>query len=70
MPHPRRASGSRILAAVALAAGAVAAGAALGFSTARFTMNRREGGAEETTFITVRPAEGGGVTIAFAMPLH
>ena len=48
----------------------VAAGAALGFSTARFTMNRRESGAEQTTFITVRPAEGGGVTIAFAMPLH
>jgi membrane-associated phospholipid phosphatase len=47
----------------------VAAGAALGFSTARFTLNRREGSAE-TTSVTVRPAEGGGVMLAFAMPLR
>jgi len=47
----------------------VAAGAALGFATARFTLNRREGSAERTSF-TVRPAEGGGLMLAFAMPLR
>jgi membrane-associated phospholipid phosphatase len=47
----------------------VAAGAALGFSTARFTLNRREGSVERTS-VTVRPAEGGGLMLAFAMPLR
>jgi membrane-associated phospholipid phosphatase len=47
----------------------VAAGAALGVATARFTMNRREDSAGRTS-VTVRPAEGGGVMLAFAMPLH
>lgn len=48
----------------------VAAGAALGLATARFTINRREGGAGKVTPVTVRPVEGGGVMLAFAMPLH
>jgi hypothetical protein len=48
----------------------VLAGAALGLSTARFTLNRREGSASEGTSVTVRPAEGGGVMLAFTMPLH
>jgi len=48
----------------------VAAGAALGLSTARFTMNRREGSAGPSASVTVRPAEGGGVMLAFSVPLH
>ena len=48
----------------------VAAGAALGFSTARFTMHRREGGAEDTTSFNVTPTAGGGLMLAFTMPLH
>jgi len=47
----------------------VAAGAALGLATARFTMNRREDSADRTS-VTVRPAEGGGVMLAFSMPLR
>jgi hypothetical protein len=47
----------------------VVAGAALGLSTARFTMKRREGSAERTS-VTVMPAAGGGVLLTFAMPLH
>ena len=49
----------------------VVAGAALGFTTARFTMNRREaGGALENVTLSVRPTDGGGLMLAFAMPLH
>ncbi len=47
----------------------VAAGAALGLSTARFAMNRRDGSTEGAA-VTVRPAGGGGVMLAFAMPLQ
>ena len=47
----------------------VVAGAALGFSTARFTMNRREGSAERVSAL-VMPVEGGGLMVTFAMPLH
>ncbi len=49
----------------------VVAGAALGFTTARFTMNRREaGGALENVTLSVKPTDGGGLMLAFAMPLH
>lgn len=49
----------------------VVAGAALGLSTARFTLHRRDGNArEEGTSVSVRPTEDGGVMLAFAMPLH
>jgi PAP2 superfamily len=48
----------------------VVAGAALGLSTARFTLHRRDGNAESGTSVSVRPTEGGGVMLAFAMPLH
>lgn len=47
----------------------VLAGAALGLTTARFTMNRREGKESQTT-VMVQPAEGGGLMLAFAMPLR
>lgn len=47
----------------------VLAGAALGLATARFTMGRRQGN-ESTTAVMVRPAEGGGLMLGFAMPLH
>lgn len=46
----------------------VFAGAALGYSTARFTLNRRDSGTERMS-ITVRPAQDGGVMLAFALPL-
>jgi hypothetical protein len=48
----------------------VVAGAALGLSTARFTLHRRDGDAEETASVSVSPTEGGGVMLVFAMPLH
>ena len=48
----------------------VAAGAALGFTTARFTMHRREGGTEDATSFNVTPTAGGGLMLAFTMPLH
>ena len=47
----------------------VAAGAALGLSTARFVMNRREATADKTTF-AIAPGEHGGVMFTFQMPLH
>lgn len=47
----------------------VLAGAALGLTTARFTMNRRTG-RESQASIMVQPAEGGGLMLAFAMPLR
>ena len=47
----------------------ILAGAALGLTTARFTMNRRDDGAEHAT-ISVQPAEGGGLMLTFAMPLR
>jgi membrane-associated phospholipid phosphatase len=47
----------------------VAAGAALGLSTARFVMNRREASADKTTF-AIAPGEQGGVMFTFQMPLH
>jgi len=47
----------------------VVAGAALGLSTAQFTMNRREAG-ERRLSTTVLPVEGGGVMLAFTMPLR
>jgi uncharacterized protein affecting Mg2+/Co2+ transport len=47
----------------------VLAGAALGLTTARFTMNRREGKASQTA-VMVQPAEGGGLMLAFSMPLR
>jgi membrane-associated phospholipid phosphatase len=47
----------------------VVAGAALGISTARFTMNRREGVSHQSTAM-VLPAEGGGIMLSFAVPLH
>jgi membrane-associated phospholipid phosphatase len=46
----------------------VVAGAALGFSTARFTMNRRTGAVQQTSFDVV--PTGDGVMLAFTMPLH
>ena len=48
----------------------VAAGAVLGFSTARFTLQRREGSAEDRVSVTVRPTDHGGVMFDFTMPLH
>jgi membrane-associated phospholipid phosphatase len=48
----------------------VAAGAVLGFSTARFTLQRREGGSEDRVSVTVRPTDHGGVMFDFTMPLH
>ena len=48
----------------------VAAGAALGFTTARFTMRRREGGTDDATSFNVTPTAGGGLMLAFTMPLH
>jgi len=51
----------------------VAAGAALGLSTARFVMNRREASTdnkEDKMSFSVMPGERGGVMFAFAMPLH
>ncbi len=47
----------------------VAAGAALGLSTARFVMNRREVTADQTTF-AIAPGAEGGVMFTFQMPLH
>jgi membrane-associated phospholipid phosphatase len=47
----------------------VLAGAALGLSTARFTLNRRDDKAERAT-VTVMPTDGGGIMLTFAMPLH
>jgi membrane-associated phospholipid phosphatase len=47
----------------------VAAGAALGLSTARFVMNRREASSEQTAF-AIAPGEQGGVMLTFRMPLH
>ena len=46
----------------------VVAGAALGFSTARFTMNRRSAVASRTSMALV-PADGG-LMLTFSMPLH
>jgi len=51
----------------------VAAGAALGLSTARFVMNRREGSTvnkDNKMSFSVMPGARGGVMFAFAMPLH
>jgi membrane-associated phospholipid phosphatase len=47
----------------------VAAGAALGLSTARFVMNRREVTTDKTVF-SIAPGEQGGVMLTFQMPLH
>lgn len=47
----------------------VVAAAALGLSTARFTMNRRNPAPDQTTF-SVQPADGGGVMLSFVMPLR
>jgi membrane-associated phospholipid phosphatase len=47
----------------------VIAGAALGLATAQFTLHRREGEQPRTAF-SVTPAEGGGVMLSFALPLH
>ena len=47
----------------------VAAGAALGLSTARFVMNRREVSPDKTVF-AIAPGEQGGVMLTFQMPLH
>lgn len=47
----------------------VLAGAALGFTTARFTMNQRAG-ADLKTSVMVRPADGGGLMLTFQMPLR
>jgi membrane-associated phospholipid phosphatase len=47
----------------------VAAGAALGLSTARFVMNRRQVGPDKTV-IAIAPGEQGGVLLTFQMPLH
>jgi membrane-associated phospholipid phosphatase len=47
----------------------VLAGAALGFTTARFTMNRREG-AESTATVMLQPSSEGGLMLKFAMPLR
>jgi hypothetical protein len=48
----------------------VAAGAALGFTTARFTLNRRDVSAGHAASISVQPAAGGGVMLSFNVPLH
>ncbi len=47
----------------------VAAGAALGLSTARFVMNRREVSQDKTVF-AIAPGDEGGVMFTFQMPLH
>ena len=47
----------------------VVAGAALGLSTAQFTLNRRDGDARQAA-ISVQPGAGGGVMLAFTVPLH
>ena len=47
----------------------VAAGAALGLSTARFVMNRREVGTDKVSF-AIAPGDEGGVMLTFQMPLH
>jgi membrane-associated phospholipid phosphatase len=47
----------------------VAAGAALGLSTARFVMNRREVTSDKTVF-AIAPGERGGVMFTFQMPLN
>jgi membrane-associated phospholipid phosphatase len=47
----------------------VLAGAALGFTTARFTMNRREG-TESKTAVMLQPSSEGGLMLTFAMPLR
>lgn len=47
----------------------VAAGAALGLSTARFVMNRREVSTDKTAF-AITPGEQGGIMFTFQMPLH
>jgi membrane-associated phospholipid phosphatase len=47
----------------------VAAGAALGLSTARFVMNRREVNQDKTVF-AIAPGDEGGVMFTFQMPLH
>ncbi|MGB7739349.1 MAG: phosphatase PAP2 family protein, partial [Steroidobacteraceae bacterium] len=47
----------------------VTAGAALGLSTARFVMNRREVSSDKTAF-AIAPGEQGGVMFTFRMPLH
>lgn len=47
----------------------VLAGAALGLSTARFTLNRRDDSEVRTT-ATLMPAAGGGIMLTFATPLH
>jgi len=47
----------------------VAAGAALGLSTARFVMNRREVSPDKTVF-AIAPGDEGGVMFTFRMPLH
>jgi len=48
----------------------VVAGASLGFSTARFTMHRREDGSEQRASAMLVPVEGDGVMLAFVIPLH
>jgi hypothetical protein len=47
----------------------VLAGAALGFTTAHFTMNRREGTESKTT-VMLQPSSEGGLMLTFAMPLR
>ena len=46
----------------------VAAGAALGLTTARFTMNRRND--DEASTFSLLPIAGGGVMLGFSVPLH
>ena len=46
----------------------VVAGAALGLATARFTMDRRNDGAEHV--FSVQPVADGGVMLSFSMALH
>jgi membrane-associated phospholipid phosphatase len=48
----------------------VLAGAALGYSTAKFTLRRREGGDTEPRASTAVVPMGDGVMLTFAMPLH
>ena len=47
----------------------VVAGAALGWTTAQFTMHRREG-IVATSSAMIMPMDGGGLMLTFAMPLH
>lgn len=47
----------------------VVAGAAIGFATARFTLNRRDAHTPALT-LSVGPMEGGGTLLSFSMPLH